>query len=101
MIRLLPAVARPGAVTMAYGENMPPDSVVRLAWVQGVTVHGQTTFRVDSDGTVRAPLLVVRHDLLGNREVEARSVLGQFSPVRGPMLVTERLATAPEFLTRG
>ena len=99
-VRLLPAVARPGRVTMAYGEKMPPGTRVRLQWDPGITIS-TGPFKVGADGTMRAPLPLVRHDLLGNREIVATSTTGAFGEVRGPMLVVERLATAPDFLARG
>jgi Tol biopolymer transport system component len=99
-IRLLPEVARPGSVTMAYGEKMPPGSKVDLAWVPGITIT-RGPYKVHKDGTVRAPMVLIRHDRLGDREIEATSRHALFSPVRGPMLVAERLATAPTFLARG
>jgi hypothetical protein len=101
-IRLLPAVARPGTVAMAYGEKMPPGTRVKLEWLPGITVN-RGSFKVSADGTMRAPLVLVRHDLLGSREVIATSssVPTEFAPVRGPMLVVPRLATPPDFLTRG
>jgi len=33
--------------------------------------------------------------------IRATSVGGLFSPVEGPMLVAERLSTAPDFIARG
>jgi hypothetical protein len=85
---------------MAYGEKMPPGTRVRLQWDPGITIS-TGPFKVAADGTMRAPLLLVRHDLLGNREIVATSTTGAFGEVRGPMLVVERLATAPDFLARG
>ncbi len=106
-IRLLPAVARPGRVTMAYGEKMPPGSAVMLGWTPGLNIH-RGPFDVDTDGTMRQPLLIVRHDLLGDRELEltsgdpeAPAVPPLFTAVQGPMLVIERTAQAPDFLARG
>ena len=99
-IRLLPAVARPGTVTMAYGEQMPPGTRVRVKWLPGITVN-RGPFKVRADGTMRAPLVLVRHDLLGTRDIIATSVPGEFGPVRGPMLVVPRMATPPSFLSRG
>jgi hypothetical protein len=99
-VRLLPAVARPGRVTMAYGEHMPPGTDVLLHWEPGITINNGP-FTVDKDGTMRAPFLLVRHDLLGNREIVAGSATAAFSDVRGPMLVLERTAVAPDFLGRG
>ena len=99
-IRLLPAVARPGMVVLAYGEDMPPGSEVTLAWNRGITVD-RGPYRVAADGTMRASLLVVRRDLLGKRRLVASSDSDEFSPVTGPLLVVLRLLSAPGFLGRG
>ena len=99
-VRLLPAVARPGMVTMAFGEKMPPGSRVTMAWDPGITVN-TGPFKVAADGTMRAHLLIVRHDLLGSRLILANSTKALFSEVEGPMLVANRLAMAPGFLGRG
>lgn len=99
-IRLLPAVARPGMVVLAYAENMPPGTQVRLRWNRGITIH-PGPHPVAADGTVRAALLIVRRDRLGERRLVARSVTDEFSPVRADLLVVLRLMTAPTLLGRG
>jgi len=99
-IRLLPAVARPGMVPMAFGENMPPGTNVKLRWDMGITTF-QGPFRVAADGTMRTPLLIVRHDLLGSRAILATSTRNLFSEINGPMLVANRLSTPPDLRGRG
>ena len=99
-IQLLPAVARPGMVVLAFGEDMPPGSRVRLKWRRGITVD-KGPFRVERDGTMRASLLIVRRDRLGKRKLDATSTTSLFSPVRGPLLVATRMMTPPDFRGRG
>lgn len=99
-IRVLPSVARPGMVVLAYGENMPPGSRVRLAFNRGITVDRRPV-RVGRDGKLRLPLLVVRRDLLGARLLQARSTTNEFSMVEGNLLVVLRLQSGTDLLGRG
>jgi Tol biopolymer transport system component len=99
-IRLLPEVARPGMVVLAYGERMPPRSRVRLRWTRGITVS-PGPYRVAGDGTLQHPILIVRRDRLAEREIRATSVGGKFGTVEGPLLVVMRLLMAPDFRGRG
>ena len=99
-IRILPGVGRTGQVVLAYGERFPPRTRVRLGWDQGIMVD-RGPFRVARDGTLRVPIVLVRRDRLGNRELSARSVEKEFSPVSTEALVVARLLAAPTFLTRG
>ncbi|MEO9326050.1 hypothetical protein ABFT23_21330 [Nocardioides sp. C4-1] len=99
-LRVLPGVAPPGRVVLAYGEDMPPGSDVDLTWLPGITID-PGPFRVAADGTVRVPLLVVRHDLLGVRLLTATSVGGLFTPVDAELLVVPRTLAPPSFNGRG
>lgn len=99
-IRLLPAVARPGMVVLAYGENMPPGDEVTLEWDLGITVDRRPR-TVAEDGTLRASLLVVRKDRLGPRQLVATSTTESFEPLTGDLLVALRLMAGPELLGRG
>lgn len=99
-IRVLPSVARPGMVVLAYGENMPPGSRVTLVWDRGITIDRRPV-RVGPDGKIRASLLVVRRDLLGARILEARSVTKEFSMVEGDLLVVLRLQSGTDLIGRG
>jgi Tol biopolymer transport system component len=99
-IRLLPAVARPGQVVLAFGEDMPPGSRVTVDWEPGITVD-TGPFRVAADGTMRASLLLVRRDRLGDRTLTATSVTDEFSPVTGEMLVVLRTMQPPDLVGRG
>ena len=100
VIRILPAVGRSGKVLLAYGEDFPPRTGVMLRWKKGLIVD-RGPFRVARDGTLRVPLLLVRHDRLGDRKLIARSVPKEFSSVDTKVLVVARLMAAPTFLTRG
>ncbi len=99
-VRLLPEVARPGMVVLAYGERMPPRSRVRLRWTRGITVSSGP-YRVARDGTLQHPILIVRRDQLAERKIRAISVGTEFGTVRGPLLVTPRTMMAPDFRGRG
>ena len=99
-IRLLPAVARPGQVVLAFGEDMPPGSQVRLVWNRGITVN-RGPFKVDDEGNMRAMLLIVRRDQLGARTLKAASATEEFSPVEGDMLVLLRTFSPPLLIGRG
>lgn len=99
-IRLVPAVARPGQVVLAYGENMPPGSAVQLQWDAGLVID-QGPIIVADDGTARTSILLVRRDFLGTRILTASSDAGEFGAVTGDLLVTLRTMTAPEMIGRG
>jgi len=105
-VRLLPAVARPGTVVLAYGERMPPRSLVRLRWTRGITID-RGPYRTARDGTLRQPVLIVRRDRLAEREIRVSSAprpagtVREFGPVRGPLLVVLRTIMAPDLRGRG
>jgi hypothetical protein len=99
-------------VVLAYGENFPPGASVELRWSRGITsTPGPVT--VDSDGTLRFPVAVVRRDQLGDRWLMAHSTDGlppallsgaRFGPVHGPALVVPRsigISPTRELLGRG
>ena len=95
-IRVLPSVGPPGQVVLAYGENMPPASEISLVWAPGISVH-TGPFEVSDDGTVRVPLLIVRHDQIGIRLLTATSTTALFTPVDGVMLVVPGTLVPPNF----
>jgi hypothetical protein len=99
-VRLVPAVARPGQVVMAYGENMPPGTEVTLSWRPGVVLRpGPLT--VAEDGTVRSSILIVRREQLGQRAITATSETDEFDPVTGDGLVVLRTLSPPDLVGRG
>ena len=97
---MLPSVAPPGKVVLAYGENLPPGSEISIRWASGISVH-PGPFEVSDDGTARVPVLIVRRDLLGDRTVGATSTNELFSPIEVDMLVVPRTLTPPSFTGRG
>lgn len=100
-VSVLPGVARPGKVVLVFGESMPPGSRVRLGWNHGIIVD-PGPFTVDADGTLTQPVLLVRHDRLGERRIIASSTTAEFTPVGGRMLVTYPLmVNAGTFSDRG
>jgi hypothetical protein len=88
--RLLPSIGEPGFVTLAYGQDFPPNAEVSVAWDRGVTaVPGP--FTVAPDGTIRIQVLVIRRDEdLGKRVLVVSSDAGDFGPVQQTMLVVPR-----------
>jgi Tol biopolymer transport system component len=102
-VRLDPAIGPPGFVTAAVGADFPPGARVRLHWVSGITATPDTV-TVGPDGSFRAPLLVLRKDALGPRDLTASRVSGPtFAPVRAPepFLVVPRELGPPLFSSRG
>jgi hypothetical protein len=99
-IRVLPSVAPPGQVVLAYGENMPPGSDISLVWAPGINID-IGPFKVSDDGTVRVPMLIVRHDQIGTRLLTATSTTALFTPVSGVMLVVPGTLLPPNFNGRG
>jgi Tol biopolymer transport system component len=95
-IRVLPSVGPPGQVVLVYCENMPPTSEISLAWAPGISVD-TGPFEVSKDGTVRRPLLIVRHDQIGTRLLTATSTTALFTPVDGVMLVVPGTLVPPNF----
>ncbi|MFC5730647.1 MULTISPECIES: DUF11 domain-containing protein [Nocardioides] len=99
-IRLVPAVARPGQVVLAYGEDMPPGTQVVLSWRPGVVLRpGPLT--VAPDGTIRNSILIVRREQLGERTITATSQTTEFAPVTGDALVVLRTMSPPHLVGRG
>ena len=56
---------------------------------------------MSDDGTVRVPLLIVRHDQIGTRLLTATSTTALFTPVDGVMLVVPGTLLPPNFNGRG
>jgi len=79
-LRIVPEVARPGEVVLAYGEDFPPGSEIYLTWSQGITT-APGPYRTGPDGRVSVPVLVVRNDVRGERWLRATS--GPATDVRG------------------
>jgi hypothetical protein len=70
VLRLTPAVARPGQVVLARGTGFPPGSTVELAWLSGLTAAHQPIV-VRPDGTFISQVLILRKDQRGVRTLRA------------------------------
>ncbi|MFB9371559.1 hypothetical protein [Kitasatospora albolonga] len=70
-VLLSPPIGPPGTVTLAYGSQFPPGAELRLSWSAGVTAAAAPV-RVGADGAFAAPVLVMRQDVLGARELVVR-----------------------------
>ncbi len=101
-IRLVPSVARPGQVVLAYGENMPPSTQVVLSWGvgEGLPIHA-APITVLADGTIRRPVLILRREQLGDRTITATSTTEEFTPVTGDILIVLRSLSPPDLVGRG
>lgn len=109
-LHILPGVARPGQVVIAYGENMPPGSEIEIDWRTqtpgGVPLADPITidpgpYLIGDDGTVRIPLPVIRRDFLGERILTATSTTGEFLDLEATLLVVLRSLGPPQFVERG
>lgn len=100
LLRLLPPIGAPGFVTLAFAQNLPPHVPVTMAWKTGIT-SDDGPYRVDTDGTVEASVLVVRRDQLGVRKLVLRGPAGRFGEIETKMLVVPRTEAPPRFLGRG
>jgi hypothetical protein len=109
-LHILPGVARPGQVVIAYGENMPPGTEIEIDWRTqtpgGVPLADPITidpgpYLIGDDGTVRIPLPVIRRDFLGERILTATSTTGEFVDLEATLLVVLRSLGPPQFVERG
>ncbi|WP_251152092.1 hypothetical protein [Cellulosimicrobium sp. Marseille-Q4280] len=83
-LRVLPAVAAPGDVVLAYGEDFPPGEDAVLTWSAGIT-SASGPYRVGPDGRLSVPVLIVRNDLRGERWLRVTS--GDPPPLTTPRVV--------------
>jgi len=79
-LQVVPAVARPGEVVLAYGEDFPPGAEIHLTWSSGITT-APGPYTVGPDGRVSIPVLVVRNDVRGERWLRVTS--GPATDLRG------------------
>jgi len=101
-LRVLPAVATPGEVVTIFGEDFPPGAQVALKFDKGILAV-MTSAVVLADGTFGGPVLILRRDQLGERELIASSpaVPRAFVATKATMLVVPRNLSPPDFLGRG
>lgn len=101
VLTLSSGVTRPGEVTFAVGDLLPPGEQVVLAWSTGI-MSAPGPHVVAADGRLRVTLPVVADTLLGPRTLTASSpaVPPTFAPVTTSLLVVPRSAQAPSFLFR-
>jgi hypothetical protein len=71
VLKLIPAVGPPGAVTTAVGTGYPPNAAVDFAWTVGVLPPGLATVVTAADGTFMFEILIFPHDTLGARQLVA------------------------------
>ncbi len=107
-LHILPAVAHPGQVVLAYGEQMPPGTEVEVDWStrslrrglrNPITVN-RGPYQVADDGSVRIPLLVLRRDLPGERVLTA-TVDRRVHAARGADDRRPAAARSAQFVGRG
>jgi dipeptidyl aminopeptidase/acylaminoacyl peptidase len=80
----VPAIGKPGFVTLVRGVDFPPAVPVRLTWTPGITVAAAPAFPAAA-GRFTAQLLILGKDQTGPRVITATGP--GFSPVTTPFLV--------------
>ncbi|MFJ8788701.1 HYR domain-containing protein [Streptomyces sp. NPDC102462] len=99
-LTVTPAVARPGDVVLARGEDFPPGRTVALTWSRGITA-AQSPVRVGRDGTFEAQVPVLRKDQLGPRVLRARvPALERLHRPEEDVLIVRRSLQPPDFAGR-
>ncbi|MFF0223530.1 HYR domain-containing protein [Streptomyces sp. NPDC004629] len=99
-LTVTPAVARPGDVVLARGEDFPPGRTVALTWSRGITA-AQSPVRVGRDGTFEAQVPVLRKDQLGPRVLRARvPALDRLHRPKEDVLIVRRSLQPPDFAGR-
>lgn len=96
-IVLDPPVGPPGLVVMATGSGFPTGAQMTLTWSAGITPV-MPAVTADAKGGFKVPVLIIRNDQLGQRNLVATWVGGpQFPTLQVPMLVTVGSAMPPGF----
>jgi len=107
-LALDPPTAPPGFVPFIVGTGFPANGqVVVLRWTPGLPIPGlPTKLMTDGNGAFRLPVLVMYHDILGPRQLQA-IVPNPYGPNAGaaveaeaPFLVTLGRAQPSEFVYR-
>ncbi|MFI6638902.1 hypothetical protein [Streptomyces sp. NPDC050504] len=91
-ILAVPAIGKPGFVTLVRGWDFPPGVPVTLTWKPGITAAAAPT-RPGADFTFTAQLLILRKDQTGPRTITAKGA--GFSPVTTPFLVVNGSVQPP------
>lgn len=100
-IVLDPPIGPPGIVAIATGSGFPAGTQIALSWSVGITPT-MPTVTADAKGGFSVPVLVMRNDPVGQRQLVATWVGGpEFPALQTPMLVTIAPAAPPRFLATG
>jgi Tol biopolymer transport system component len=100
-IVLDPPLGPPGIVVIATGSGFPAGAQITLSWSVGITPV-MPVVTADAKGRFEVPVLVMRNDQVGQRDLLAAWAGGpQFPTLQTPMLVTIAPAAPPRFLGAG
>lgn len=83
-----------------HGTEYPAELRRHASVSVGVTTQ-PGAIAVAPDGTHSSPVLILRHDPIGERALVATSTATLFTPVKADVLVAPRTMSAPDFLDRG
>jgi hypothetical protein len=107
-VALDPAIGPPGFVTTAVGTGFPANSdIVLLNWEQpGLASPLPKTVRTNADGAFEYPILILYHDILGPRLLQAivanpqGDQAGAAIEADAPFLVTPGRSQPPDLVLR-
>ncbi len=71
VLKLVPELGPPGAVTTAMGTGFPPSAKVDFAWTVGLLPPGVATVVTSATGTFTFEILIFPHDTIGTRQLVA------------------------------
>lgn len=93
----VPAIGKPGFVTLVRGSDFPPGTPVKLVWTPGITAAAAPTLP-GADGRFTAQLLILGKDQTGPRIITASGA--GFAPVTTPFLVVPGTVAPPDMVRR-
>lgn len=102
-LRFLPEVAEPGEVVTLYGEDFPPNTPIKLSYLDGKGILSTPdVITTEADGTYFGPVLILRKDQLGDRTMIGTSTSGvpRYGPAQAHLLVVQRHLALPDLVTR-